>query len=143
MRGSVGRRAVPVSPGGRLVRQVLAGQALGICDVALNFTTAVGLGALSLLTGIVMYKPAQFSTLAVVFGDRGASAARRRHPGRQAVSRSRLRLHPWSGSKGIERAGHRRRLYTLHTLSEAIVKTACVKSGDDRHALPNLHLGNL
>ena len=34
----------------------------------LAFTTAIGLGALSLLTGIVMYKPAQSSTLGIVFG---------------------------------------------------------------------------
>lgn len=34
----------------------------------LAYTTAIGLGTLSLLTGIVMYKPAQFSTLGVVFG---------------------------------------------------------------------------
>ena len=34
----------------------------------LAYTTAIGLGALSLFTGIAMYKPAQFSTLGVLFG---------------------------------------------------------------------------
>jgi Ni/Fe-hydrogenase b-type cytochrome subunit len=34
----------------------------------LAYTSAVGLGALSLLTGIVLYKPAQFSWLAFLFG---------------------------------------------------------------------------
>lgn len=34
----------------------------------LAYTAVVGLGALSLLTGIVMYKPAQLSMLGVVFG---------------------------------------------------------------------------
>jgi Ni/Fe-hydrogenase b-type cytochrome subunit len=34
----------------------------------LAYTSAIGLGALSLLTGIVLYKPAQFSWLAFLFG---------------------------------------------------------------------------
>src|SRR5271170_1504522 len=34
----------------------------------LAYTSAVGFGALSLLTGIVLYKPAQFSWLAFLFG---------------------------------------------------------------------------
>jgi Ni/Fe-hydrogenase b-type cytochrome subunit len=34
----------------------------------LAYTTVIGLGTLSLLTGVVMYKPAQLSTLGVVFG---------------------------------------------------------------------------
>jgi thiosulfate reductase cytochrome b subunit len=34
----------------------------------LAYTSAIGFGALSLLTGIVLYKPAQFSWLAFLFG---------------------------------------------------------------------------
>jgi Ni/Fe-hydrogenase b-type cytochrome subunit len=34
----------------------------------LAYTSAIGLGALSLLTGLVMYKPVQFSTLGLLFG---------------------------------------------------------------------------
>ena len=46
---------------------------VGLLDVVVPFhstygTLAIGLGALSLLTGIVMYKPTQSSTLGLVFG---------------------------------------------------------------------------